>query len=117
MTERKNTEMIEPGNDPSLAWDIRRAAAKLEDLLCYTPQYAEVLKAVRELTATNIKVTDEQQRCYANNERIARDIIRKVLEREKELITLGQREEELRQMRIPQYNDHLIHVVTKEGDE
>ena len=84
MTERKRAETIELSNDPSLTLDIFKTAKKLEYLLDYTPQYAKTLKAVRKLTVTNIEVTDEQQRCYANTRRIAEDIMRKVREEEEE---------------------------------
>lgn len=75
-------ETIDLGTDPSLAWDIRRAARQLEYLLDYTPQYAEALKAVRELK--NIEVTDEQQKRYADVVRVSRDIMKRIREKEKE---------------------------------
>ena len=78
-------ETIELGTDPSLAWDIRRAARQLEYLLDYTPQYAEIRKALKELTDMRlIEVTDEQQKRYADVERVAKDILRRIREKEKE---------------------------------
>ena len=84
MTERKRAETIELSNDPSLTLDIFKTAKKLEYLLDYTPQYAKTLKAVRKLTATDIEVTDEQQKRYVDVERVFRDIMRKIREKEKE---------------------------------
>lgn len=121
MTEKKSAERIDLGTDPSLVWDMRRAAYRLTYLLGYTPQYAEVLQAVKEFANAVIKVTDEQQKCYADVERISRDIIRRVREKEKEeekdLPVIGRPEEISGYVKIPTYKDHMTHVVTKEEEE
>jgi len=98
MTEKKRVETIDLGKDPSLSWDIFKAAKSLEYLLSFTPQYIETLKAVRNLIATNIEVTDKQQKYYVDIERFSMDIIKRVREKEKEeekdLPVIGIRKEE-----------------------